>query len=289
MYFLFKSKFFLYSIKSLYSPQIKGKLNDLISALKMRLNSSSSKQLKLLTSNDFLLMDKYEQIFEPVARALDVLQGEVNNSQGLIIPVLQSMKMRVSLIEENNNIIRDFKNTLTRLIDKRFGNYFEFSTTKTDFLLAAATLPRFKTNFIMDKANAEFVKNLLVLECKKMSNETNEMQPDIAQHEESSNQDDFIITFTANNNARRNSIENQIESEVSSFLLDSSTDTDSLNNYRNIKNVYYKYNTTLSSSAPVERVFSQTKMIFTFRRNRISVDTFEKTLMLKHNRMLNLY
>lgn len=233
-------------------------------------------------------MESYGMMFEPVARALDVLQGEVNNSQGLIIPVLQSMKLHINSIDVTGNIVRDFKSVLTRLIDKRFGYYFEFNANNKDLLLAAVTHPRIKASFIKEKEDEDFVKKLLVLECKKMSNETVETHPEIIQHNECTNEDDFIITFTASSNARRNSIENQIESEVANFFLDSSKDFDILNNYRTIKNVFYKYNTTISSSAPVERVFSQTGMIFTPRRNRISADLFEKTIMLKHNQMLNL-
>lgn len=233
-------------------------------------------------------MEKFEKMFAPISRALDVLQGEVNNSQGLIIPVLQSMKSHISSIDDSNNIARDFQRILIKVIDERFGHYFEYNAMNTALLLAAVTLPRFKISFIKEKENVDFVKNLLVLECKKMNDETDEIQPDIVQHNECSNQDDFIITYTSNSNSRRHSVESQIESEVSSYFLDTSKDTHMLNNYRNVKKVYYEYNTTISSSAPVERVFSQTGMIFTPRRNRISADVFEKIIMLKHNRMLNL-
>lgn len=53
-----------------------------------------------------------------------------------------------------------------------------------------------------------------------------------------------------------------------------------------LKSVLINYNTTLSSSAPVERVFSQTSLIFTPRRNRLSADSFEKIVFLKHNKKL---
>lgn len=83
-----------------------------------------------------------------------------------------------------------------------------------------------------------------------------------------------------------NTIDSQIETEVSQFLRDVRVENSILRDYRYIQPVFYKYNTTLSSSAPVERVFSQSLIIFTPRRNRISADNFEKTLFLKHNRML---
>lgn len=284
-------QFFL--IIFLYSPEIKKKLNELVETLKKKLKSKFARQLKAFTQNDFILMEKYQLVFEPIARALDVLQREKDNSQGWIIPVLQSMKLRTSLIEESNNIVRDFKNILIKIIDKRFGHYLEINASNKTLLLAAVTHPRFKSSFIMDKENEDFVKDILVEECKQMCDDTNRdtvgtnvddpVQHDIAQPERNSQQDDFIITFATDNNARRKSIENQIETEVSSFLVDSRKEVEMLNDYRYIKSVYYKYNTTLSSSAPIERVFSLTKMIFTPSRNRISADNFEKTIMLKHN------
>lgn len=267
-------------------------MNDLIEALKRKLKSKSARHLKLLTQNDFILIEKYELVFEPIARALDVLQKEKDNSQGWIIPVLQSMKLRISLIEETNNIIRDFKKTMEKLIDIRFGHYLQMNATNKDLLLAAVTLPRFKSTFIMNKDDETFVRNLLVRECKKMCDNTVDTVVDdvvhsnIVEPEVNSTRDDFIITFGTNENGRRKSMENLIETEITHFLVDPRKEIDMLNDYHYIKAVYYRYNTTLSSSAAVERVFSQTQMIFTPRRNRISADNFAKTIMLKHNRML---
>lgn len=44
------------------------------------------------------------------------------------------------------------------------------------------------------------------------------------------------------------------------------------------------YNTTIPSSAPIERFFSKALIVFTPRRNRILSYTFEKVLLYKHNK-----
>lgn len=265
---------------------IQNKLNDLIDKLKSSLNSNTAEQLRKFTANDFSVMRQYEQVFGHVANSLDILQGEKNNSQGCIMPVLISMKTRISQLRETNNIIKDFKELILNLIDNRFKNYFKYNELNKDLILSAASLPRYKTTFIESAVDREYVKNLLVLECEKLCKERMEQRVNSQNVESSATDDsDFIVCFADNFNHSA-SIDFQIKSEVSQFLIDVRKENSILRDYRFIYPVFYKYNTTLSSSAPVERVFSQSLIIFTPRRNRITADNFEKTIFLKHNRML---
>lgn len=96
----------------------------------------------------------------------------------------------------------------------------------------------------------------------------------------------FFISFACAESRRRNSFEDSIESEVLRYLNDVRKDINILNEFPTIKSVYFKYNTTLSASAAIERVFSHSKFIFRPQRNRISAANFERTLLLKLNRSL---
>lgn len=274
-------------IRQCNKPEIQTKLNDLVQKLKSSLTSNSAMLLRLFTNNDFHVMAQYEKVFGPVAQALDTLQGEYNNSQGRILPVLLSMKRRILDAEGSGNIIRDFKSIILRQIDVRFGKYFEYNSANKDFILSAVTLPCYKINFISTEENKIVTKNLLISECKRLCNENQDSSTDVPQSScSTTDDDDFVILFPSCTNARRNSIDNQIEAEVAQYLIDARKETHILNEYKYIRAVFFKFNTTLSSSAPVERVFSQSLMIFTPRRNRISAKSFENTLLLKHNRML---
>lgn len=268
-------------------PDVESKLNLLIERLKLELKSSqSAKNLNTLTIYDFSVIKEFIRVMEPVAQSLDAMQREKNSSQGFIIPVLLSMKFRITKINETSNIAKDFKSTMLAAIHKRFQNYFVLNESNKDLVLASITMPRVKTNFIANDDDLIYAKNLLISESKKLNAENLNRLDDVQNEVFASQEDDFIISFGSYRSIRRNSFENDIESEVSRYICDIRTEDSILNEYPNVREVYFRYNTTLSSSAPVERVFSQSLMIFTPRRNRLSATHFEQTLLLKHNRKL---
>jgi transcriptional/translational regulatory protein YebC/TACO1 len=53
-----------------------------------------------------------------------------------------------------------------------------------------------------------------------------------------------------------------------------------LKRYPHIKNIFIKHNTAISTSDPLERLFSQAALILTVRRNKLS-DSFLKILILE--------
>lgn len=272
------------AVKMCNEADIKKNLNKLIQQLKTDLTCISAQNLQIISPRDFAIIEDYITVFQPVAIALDRMQNEFNSSQGYIIPVLSSMKNRVEKINEMSPLIKDFKRAMLDSINYRFKNIFLFDEHNKDLLLAAITLPRIKTSFIEHDDDIIYTKNLLIAECKKMKNDILEQVN--TPHPEHIPDDDFIISYSSSRDVRRNSIDNEIESEISRFLCDVRNDTSVLNEYPNVRAAYFRFNTTITSSAPVERVFSQSMMIFTPRRNRLSALRFEQALLMKHNRKL---
>lgn len=150
-----------------------------------------------------------------------------------------------------------------------------------DLILATLSLPSFKADFIPDDADEDFAfaKQLLISECKKYET-TRQNEPVNVNR---TNSHHFIRSFSSRR-GRTSSIECEIEADIMKYFAETDNSINILNKYPLIREVYLKYNTTLSSSAPVERVFSQSLLIFTPHRNRISDGNFEKTLFIKINR-----
>ena len=76
---------------------------------------------------------------------------------------------------------------------------------------------------------------------------------------------------------------NNLKLQAINYLSDGNTALSRLLAYQAVQTVFVRYNTLLTSSAAVERLFSCAGLIATSRRNRLSDKTFEKLLMLKAN------
>lgn len=261
--------------------QVKDKVNPLIKQLKTELKSA--KNLQLFNNNDWIVIEEYLRIMRPVACALDKLQSEQNGSQGYILPTLIAMRHHICT-QSTRPIAKEFSQIMLKMIDKRFKNHFKFDRENKELILAAVTLPKFKCDFIQDDNDLRFARNLLIDECCDLS--TDHIQNTTP--ETSSNNvelDDFYVSF-GSRPIRQNSVENRVEAEVLKYIDDERKNDEMLNEYPSVRNVYFRHNTTLSASAAVERVFSQCQMIFAPRRNKLSPENFERTLLLKCNKDL---
>lgn len=81
--------------------------------------------------------------------------------------------------------------------------------------------------------------------------------------------------------------ENVIRAEVSNWLgsaaIDDENDLTQLNltQFPHIRRLFIKFNTIMTSSAPVERLFSFAKMILRPQRQNLSDQRYEQILILK--------
>lgn len=132
------------AIYKISKPEIQPKLNPLIERLKNELTNRTASHLQVISSSEFFVLDEYLRTMGPIARALDVLQGKINCSQGFILPVIISMNHHISQLDNSTNTsrstARDFKATMLKIINKRLGYYLKFSDENNDLILAAVTI-----------------------------------------------------------------------------------------------------------------------------------------------------
>jgi len=67
--------------------------------------------------------------------------------------------------------------------------------------------------------------------------------------------------------------------EALQFVNDPSHELEQLRKYPAVVKVFVKYNTSVPSSAPVQRLLSQAELVLTPRGNRLSDETFETLLL----------
>lgn len=223
---------------------------------------------------------------KPLAISLDKLQGDKNVSIGCVLPCLHFIRNELENVElrtKNQNlrvqtIGERMKTALQKAFMSRFECMLKFNDMNIELILAAVSHPVYKLKWISNEQDMLHAKTLFEKEIRRYSNLAN---TDIIPEEIENDDDEFlpkknIIT------ARRLSFDSA-NSEMTSYFEDRSKNLQMLFKYRNVEKIFRKFNTTLSSSAPVERLFSTALLICTPRRNRISSQNFEKCLLLKKN------
>lgn len=107
---------------------LQSKINEYVTALKTHI--PSAQHLQTLEKEDWTIISMYVKVMSPVAAALDILQGEKDCSQGFILPTLFSMKHRKQSID-GGPVLKTFRDTMLKVIDRRFEMYFKFTDTHT--------------------------------------------------------------------------------------------------------------------------------------------------------------
>lgn len=238
----------LFDSLSVLIAQSPSKLSELLAALK----------IPTISSNERTFLIEYLSFMAPVAIALDRLQGDINCYLGLVLPTLVKLKQMLSTLELSSasSQVRDI---LLKKIDERFGHLFK----EDSYVLATVTHPRFKLAWL--SSNEEKTNCKWKLEAIIGNRNAAVLSP-------VSDQDDFL-TFDDRVPESR--------SELERYLNDKDKSLSMLDKYPTIKALFIKYNTSLPSSAPVERLFSHASLVLTTHRSRLSDILLEHLVLLK--------
>lgn len=200
------------AIKHVFS--LKQKMNKFVDELRRKIDSAQ--HLPKITNDDWLVISAYIKVMEPVANCIDRLQGEQNSCQGYILPTVQKMKHDITRVE-GGNLTQCLKEAMLKVIEKRFSKFFKFDDTNRELVIAAVTMPKFKTDFIQYDSDVDMARRMLMTECVKLSSNFNGSAD--TPSTSTFNNDETFVSYASRRIHRRSSIELSIEGEIERYIL----------------------------------------------------------------------
>lgn len=242
--------------------------------------SARTKSLELIDKNEWVILTDYVSLVKPIAIGLDWLQNEKSVTAGSILPCLYFIKRsleQISLLGENHtsktikHVSSKMKQAIITAFTKRFQPMMTINEQNKELIIAACSNPNYKLEW-MDLEDEQKVKDMFKLEALKYSDNENSF--------EEVNMPSHIFL---NNRRMRRLSSDSLSNEIDTYTKSKETESVILNQFPTVKKMYFRFNTTLASSAPIERAFSRALLIYTPRRNRLSDKNFEMALFLNIN------
>ncbi|XP_058862589.1 uncharacterized protein zgc:161969 isoform X2 [Acipenser ruthenus] len=219
-----------------------------------------------LGETELTFLDEYCSVMEPLACALDILQGESKCFIGYLLPTISALQTKLGAVKHKLKCAGPMADAVLAALQKRFGTCFE----DCKLILASITIPQFRMRW-MNEQSAEQAYGYLLSETSLTVSDT--------QAPEMDTDDDEFFQFDSCNKPSLGS-----EDEVFQFFRDGDKTLSCVLKYPVIKQVFITYNTPLPSSAPVERMFSIGGRVLTPSRNQLSDVLFEKMVLLRFNK-----
>ena len=273
-------------------------LNELLCGGKRAAVNKVMVQLKLqgFTDVDIAFLKEYGQVMAPVARALDIVQGEDQAYLGFTLPTLA---VTMKNLEQTKTKCLQFCTPLVEAMCKGMKRRFERLFEDRDCQLAAAFHPKFRLTWL-DQHNStqvSSVKKAMEGEIETLLREQGENTNSISSASEREDEDaDFFQGMTHigkpdRGDGTRRSTKAKAKFIVEAWLKGAWKKEDGLTgpafeNEPALQQAFVKFNTGIPSSASVERMFSTGKDILRAKRATLSDENIERLVFLKGNRAL---
>jgi len=229
-------------------------------------------------------------VLEPIAVALDRLQGDRSCFYGSLLPTLLAIEKKLKRLK-TSHVLHHVHAILAAVIsglEKRFGDFLQLNCSKNDAILATTSNPKFKLKWLTinpelnTEKSVQSYREMLIAAVRKECQAREKTSQEIDSPEGSST-DEFFDFESLPSTLATSPNRDSPEIEVLQYLSDASHSLESLDRYPSVKKVFLKYNTALPSSAPVERLFSFAGHIHSPKRSKLSDSMFENLVMLKGN------
>jgi len=242
---------------------------------------------------EFEFLEEYVLVMQPLSAALDRLQSDKECYYGCMIPTLLAVEKKLHRLNTISlKHCQPLLNTVSSDFGKRFKNFLlldgNWDAACKEAILASTSNPQFKLKFltINNKFNTNTmnkkIQELLVTAMKSLDEHSTDTNVFEINDDGSNGSSDAFFDFECSSSSA-NPNQDSYEMEMLKYLGDGSNSLSSLHQYNRILKVFLRYNTPLSSSAPVERLFSLAGHILSPKRNRLSDKLFSQLVFLKGN------
>lgn len=244
---------------------------------KVKLCQAALKQ-EMMTDNDMTFLTSYAKVMKPLVLAMTLLQSETTTYLGHLIPTIMGLKCKLD--QSTDRLVEPLVRALSAGIDSRFQEIL----ADKEHLIASVLHPQFKLNFLPEDARLGMKRQVLAY-VQKVADDGNDMINEICATTTSADiakeEDDDLFSFMNSSTGQDAAQQSSLSQELENFLDSRCSTVQSLKDYPNIGKAFVKANSTLPSSAAVERLFSVAGMILTPRRCKISDSLFDKMVFLK--------
>jgi len=231
-----------------------------------------------MTDADMQFLVAYAKVMKPIVLAMNVLQGEKTTYLGTLIPTIMGVKSKLD--QSTDRLVSPLVSALSAGIDRRF----QAVLSDKEHLIASVLHPNFKLHFLPEDARLN-IKRTVVAYVQHVADEicdTDSHSGDYAGQQMPTaapldKEEDLYSFMTLPDHAAGGSISEEVEE----FLQSKARGIQSLTDYPSVANAFVKANSTLPSSAAVERLFSTAGLILSPRRCRMTDQLFDRVVFLK--------
>ena len=261
-------------------------LNKVMKLLKNLKYKRHIDEFEEFTVADINYLKIFINIMKPVAIALDSLQGEKTHYYGILLPTLFKLRSQMNeTITSLSNRYKKIAKLLLESIESRFSNFFNFADETQDAILATCFHPKYKLKFFEKHCSKEQFSKFFNLCIKAIKHEHTFIKAKLDKNSELDDEepclklpksdDDFLIPM--------------FKKQMDLFIKDKDVSLLTLEKYASIESCFIRYNTHLSTSGPIERIFSLTNYILNNKRSSLTDSMFEKLIFLKENKKFIQY
>ncbi|PAA72082.1 hypothetical protein BOX15_Mlig031089g1 [Macrostomum lignano] len=282
-------------------------LNDLFEAgMRTSVNKimiSMNKPLPTFQLDDATFLKEYHTVMTPVAKALDLLQGEKNVHLGVLLPTIASV---LSKLDAMQTVPLNYCTGLLTSLQGSIIRRFEAAFDNTECLLAAGFHPRFRLTWLkkyhaskcsaVQRAMEVAVQEELSMQATDQASASSDSDNGTNCNNNNNILEDDLLDAVSHplkrkEKARNPSVKTLAKTIVQDWLngvwrpSDGVTDA-AFKTTPVIHPLFVKFNTPLPSSAAVERLFSVAKDVLRAKRAPLADSTLTKLLLLRENRHL---